>query len=44
MSLEWLEDWWPAALILFGGYLIFKASKDRAESAVSRDQSYDDGE
>lgn len=22
-SLEWMEDWWPMALILLGGYLIF---------------------
>jgi len=29
MSLEWTEDWWPAALMIFGGYLLFRAIQDR---------------
>ena len=28
-SLEWLEDWWPAALIVLGIYLVFKSWTDR---------------
>ncbi len=24
-SLRWLEDWWPAALVLVGGYLVWRA-------------------
>lgn len=30
VSLDWLEDWWPLALIGFGGYLIYKARDDRS--------------
>lgn len=33
MSLDWLEEWWPAGLILFGAYLVFKAVQDRAASS-----------
>jgi hypothetical protein len=29
-SLEWLESWWPVALIGFGGYLVFKAMQEKA--------------
>lgn len=29
-SLDWVEEWWPAAFILFGGYLIFKALQEKA--------------
>lgn len=39
MSLDWLEEWWPAGLILFGAYLVFRAVQDRA--AISSD-SLDD--
>jgi len=28
-SLEWLQRWWPAALILVGGYLVVQAIVDR---------------
>lgn len=28
-SLDWIEEWWPAALIGFGLYLVFKAWQDR---------------
>ena len=28
-SLEWLEEWWPLAFIGFGGYLVWKAMKER---------------
>jgi hypothetical protein len=30
VSLDWLEEWWPAAIILFGAYLLFKAMQERA--------------
>ena len=33
ISLTWMEDWWPVALILFGVYLLGKAIFDRAKSA-----------
>ena len=29
-SLDWMEDWWPIALIVLGGYLIYKSAKDAA--------------
>lgn len=29
MSLDWLHDWWPVAVMLFGGYLLFKALQER---------------
>ena len=35
VSLEWLADWWPLAIILFGAYLILKARKDRHPSSPS---------
>ena len=28
-SLDWLEDWWPVALVGFGGYLVYKAMQDK---------------
>ena len=30
MSLAWLEEWWPAALIGFGAYLVWKARQERS--------------
>lgn len=30
MDLQWLADWWPVALILAGGWLIWKARRERA--------------
>jgi TM2 domain-containing membrane protein YozV len=30
VSLEWLNDWWPAALILFGIYLVVRSVMSRA--------------
>jgi hypothetical protein len=27
--LDWLEDWWPVALVLVGGYLIYKALTEK---------------
>ena len=32
-SLDWLEDWWPAALVVIGGYLIYKSLSERKASA-----------
>ncbi len=29
-SLEWLENWWPVAVIGFGGYLVFKAMQEKS--------------
>jgi len=28
-SLDWLEDWWPAGLLLFGVYLVVKGAIER---------------
>jgi hypothetical protein len=28
VSLEWIENWWPLALVGFGGWLIYKARKN----------------
>lgn len=28
VSLEWLENWWPVAIVLFGAFLIYKAKSD----------------
>ena len=25
VSMEWVESWWPLALVIFGGYLVYKA-------------------
>ena len=29
-SLDWLENWWPVALVGFGGYLVFKAMQEKS--------------
>jgi hypothetical protein len=34
-SLDWVEDWWPAALILIGCYLIYKAWVDKKSTGES---------
>jgi TM2 domain-containing membrane protein YozV len=36
VSLEWLSEWWPAALILFGGYLVFKAIQEKSKQGPTR--------
>jgi hypothetical protein len=36
VSLEWTEEWWPLAIILFGGYLIYKAKSDAAAAKIER--------
>jgi hypothetical protein len=33
VSMEWLYQWWPAALVLLGVYLLFKAVRDRKAQA-----------
>lgn len=38
VSLEWTEDWWPLAIVLFGGYLIFKARTDSPTKSPSQDE------
>jgi TM2 domain-containing membrane protein YozV len=30
VSLQWLESWWPVALIGFGGYLVYKAMQEKS--------------
>ncbi len=30
-SLRWLEEWWPAAPILFGAYLVYRGVQERSE-------------
>jgi len=32
-SLDWVADWWPAGLVIFGGYLVYKAVRERAKIA-----------
>jgi len=34
-SLDWLEDWWPGALILIGAYLLYKSWSDRNSAPES---------
>ncbi len=33
VSLVWIEDWWPAAVIGFGLYLVYRALRDRWEGS-----------
>jgi len=33
VSLEWVEEWWPVAIVFFGAYLIYKATKDQSAKA-----------
>jgi hypothetical protein len=35
ISLVWLEQWWPAGLVLLGIYLVTRAIKDRTAQAES---------
>jgi hypothetical protein len=38
ISMEWLNRWWPAALVLMGLYLVIRAVKDRsAETQPTQD-------
>ena len=32
VSLDWIEDWWPVAIIAFGGYLAYRAVQEKSES------------
>jgi hypothetical protein len=32
-SLAWLNQWWPAGLVLLGLYLVIRAIKDRTAQA-----------
>lgn len=38
-SLAWVEEWWPAALIIFGGYLVYKAIEERKAKKASDTES-----
>jgi hypothetical protein len=42
VSLDWIEEWWPAAPILLGAYLIVKAIQDRTSGAPSMDTAAGD--
>jgi len=35
VSLDWVEEWWPAAPILFGAFLLYRAVQDRRASEIS---------
>ena len=37
VSLDWIEEWWPAAPILLGAYLLEKAIQERTSGAPSAD-------
>ncbi|MCD4653495.1 hypothetical protein K8T06_06130, partial [bacterium] len=37
MSLAWIADWWPVAVIGFGAYLIYKDLKDRSKLEKAED-------
>ncbi len=38
ISLDWIEEWWPAALIIFGAYLVWKAAQEKASQSVGGDE------
>lgn len=38
-SLDWLEEWWPVALIAFGAFLVYKA---RQEQTAKPSDAFDD--
>ena len=38
LSLEWLEDWWPLAIVLFGAFLIYKAMSEKAADSAGLDE------
>ena len=33
VSLAWIEEWWPLALIGFGAYLVYKARQEKTAAA-----------
>ncbi|MFP3939734.1 MAG: hypothetical protein ACLF0P_05455 [Thermoanaerobaculia bacterium] len=41
VSLEWVGEWWPAALILGGAYLVWKAWQDRTEGTGTTPETGD---
>ena len=32
VPLDWVEDWWPVAPMLFGAYLVWRWAVDRREA------------
>jgi hypothetical protein len=38
-SLQWIERWWPAALIAGGAYLIYSSVREKQRKAASSDQA-----
>jgi high-affinity Fe2+/Pb2+ permease len=41
MSLAWVEQWWPAAILLFGVYLVWKGVQER-QKQQARESTSDD--
>ncbi len=41
LSLDWIDEWWPAALIVFGLYLAFKAYRDQTAQKASESGDYE---
>ncbi len=38
VSLDWVAEWWPAALVMLGAFLVYKAIKERQATATSDDE------
>lgn len=38
-SLKWIEDWWPAALVLVGGYLVGRVVLERRAGSRPQDRA-----
>lgn len=34
LPLDWIQSWWPVTLIVFGGYLAYKAVQDRSSDPL----------
>jgi hypothetical protein len=41
LSLAWIEEWWPMAVIGFGAYLFYRAWSDRPKSDATKLGDYD---
>ncbi len=39
VSLDWMEEWWPMALIVFGAYLVYKAKQEKSTAGTSFDSA-----
>ncbi len=38
VSLDWVAQWWPAALMIFGGYLVYKVFEERKVKAANEEE------